>query len=186
MALREYEEAQFWEFVTARRRGLVRVAFLLTGDHGLAEDFVQDALFQAYRHWRRIERREQPEAYVRKIVVNLANSRWRRLKDRNVSLYSSVPDRPTTRDAHADVDRSDEVWRALATLPTGMRTVIVLRFYEELSEAETAAVLGKSVGTVKSQSSRGLARLREVLGAPAQGKQTDPAYVAGRLGNTHV
>ncbi|MBS2551801.1 SigE family RNA polymerase sigma factor [Catenulispora sp. NL8] len=186
MALGEHEEAQFWEFVTGRRRGLVRVAFLLTGDHGLAEDFVQDALLQAYRNWRRIERSEQPEAYVRKIIVNLVNSRWRRLKNRKVSFYSNVPDRPTTRDAHADVDRSDEVWRALATLPTGMRTVIVLRFYEELTEAETAAVLGKSVGTVKSQSSRGLARLREVLGAPAQGKQTDPAYAAGRLGNTHV
>jgi RNA polymerase sigma-70 factor (sigma-E family) len=186
MVLREHEEAQFWEFATARRHGLLRVAYLLTGDRELAEDFVQDALFQAYRNWRRIERSNQPEAYVRKIVVNLANSRWRRLKHRNVSLYGDVPDRPTARDAHADVDRSDELWRALATLPTGMRTVIVLRFYEELTEAETAAVLGKSVGTVKSQSSRGLARMREVLGAPAKGKHTDPASTAGRLGNTHV
>jgi RNA polymerase sigma-70 factor (sigma-E family) len=200
MGLAEHEESQFWEFVTARRHGLVRVAFLLTGDHGLAEDFVQEALFRAYRNWRRIERSDQPEAYVRKIVVNLANSRWRRLKGRHLSFHSQVPDRPAVRDAHADVDRSDELWRALAALPAGMRTVIVLRYYEELTEAETAAVLGKSLGTVKSQASRGLGRMRELLGGPGPGtpgsagspsaagesKRTEPDYVSGRLGGTHV
>ena len=198
MALAEHEEQQFWEFVTARRHGLVRVAYLLTGDHGLAEDFVQDALFRAYRNWRRIEQRDQPEAYVRKIVVNLANSRWRRLKGRSLSFHSQPPDLVTVRDAHADVDANDELWRALATLPSGMRTVIVLRYYEDLSEADTAAVLGKSLGTVKSQASRGLARMRGLLRDPSrlgdpggpgdsgESKKAEPAYVAGRLGGTHV
>ena len=78
MALTEHEEQAFWQFVANRRQHLVRTAYLLTGDHGHAEDFVQDALIRAHRNWRRIERAHQPEVYVRRIVVNLANSWWRR------------------------------------------------------------------------------------------------------------
>jgi RNA polymerase sigma-70 factor (sigma-E family) len=165
MALADHEEQAFWEFVTARRHSLVRTAYLLTGDHGRAEDFTQDALIKVHRNWHRIERRDQPEAYARRIIVNLANGWWRRAFRYRTHTTWQFPDVPQIADAHAAVDRSDELWRALTALPAGMRTVIVLRYYEELTEAETAAVLGKSVGTVKSQASRGLARMRELLTA---------------------
>lgn len=168
MALTEHEEQAFWQFVASRRQQLVRSAYLLTGDHGHAEDFVQDALIRAHRNWRRIERADQPELYVRRIVVNLANSWWRRALRHRTHVAWQTPDRPDEYDGPAAVDREDELWRALATLPPGMRAVIVLRYYEDLSEAETAALLGKSLGTVKSQASRGLVRMRALLsGSPA-------------------
>ncbi|MEY9855528.1 RNA polymerase sigma-70 factor (sigma-E family) [Catenulispora sp. GAS73] len=163
MALTEHEEQAFWQFVASRRQQLVRTAYLLAGDHGHAEDFVQDALIRVHRNWRRIERVDQPEAYVRKIIVNLANSWWRRALRHRTHVEWQPPDRPDEYDGHAAVDREDELWRALATLPPGMRAVIVLRYYEELTEAETAALLGRSIGTVKSQASRGLVRMREAL-----------------------
>lgn len=172
MALADHEERAFWEFVTARRHSLVRTAYLLTGDHGQAEDLTQDALIRVHRNWRRIERQDQPEPYARKIVVNLANSWWRRGFRHRTHTAWQVPDSAVPTDAHAAVDRNDELWQALAALPPGMRAVIVLRYYEELSETETAAVLGKSLGTVKSQASRGLARMRELLTAPDR----DPAH----------
>ena len=175
MALAEHEEQRFWEFVAGRRGRLVRTAYLLTGDHGLAEDFVQDALIRAYRNWHRIRKAEQPEAYVRRIVVNLANSWWRRALRHRTHVAWQLPDRPDDRDAHAAVDRDDALWRALARLPAGMRTVIVLRYYEDLSEAETAAVLGRSTGTVKSQASRGLARMRELLSEETRPEPKDPS-----------
>lgn len=165
MALTEHEEQAFWQFVASRRQHLVRTAYLLTGDHGHAEDFVQDALIRAHRNWRRIERADQPEIYVRRIIVNLANSGWRRALRYRTHVAWQPPDRPDEHDGHAAVEREDELWRALATLPAGMRTVIVLRYFEELTEAETAALLGKSLGTVKSQASRGLVRMREALTA---------------------
>jgi RNA polymerase sigma-70 factor (sigma-E family) len=163
MALTEREEQAFWQFVAGRRAQLVRTAYLLAGDHGHAEDFVQDALIRAHRNWRRIERADQPEVYVRRIIVNLANSWWRRALRHRTHLAWQPPDQPDSHDGHAAVEREDELWRALATLPTGMRTVIVLRYYEDLSEAETAALLGTSLGTVKSQASRGLVRMRALL-----------------------
>ncbi|ACU73007.1 RNA polymerase, sigma-24 subunit, ECF subfamily [Catenulispora acidiphila DSM 44928] len=163
MALTEHEEQAFWQFVANRRQHLVRTAYLLAGDHGHAEDFVQDALIRAHRNWRRIERADQPEVYVRRIIVNLANSWWRRALRHRTHVAWEPPDRPDERDGHAAVEREDELWRALATLPAGMRAVVVLRYYEDLSEAETAAVLGTSLGTVKSQASRGLVRMRAAL-----------------------
>ncbi|GAA2042206.1 SigE family RNA polymerase sigma factor [Catenulispora yoronensis] len=168
MALTDDEERRFWEFVATRRGRLVRTAYLLTGDHGLAEDFVQDALIRTYRNWGRIRAAEQPEVYVRRIVVNLANSWWRRALRHRTQVAWQLPERADERDAHAAVDRDDALWRALARLPTGMRTVIVLRYYEDLTEAETAAMLGRSLGTVKSQASRGLARMRELLSEDAR------------------
>lgn len=187
MALDDREEQQFWEFVAARRQSLVRTAYLLTGDHGHAEDFVQDALIRAHRNWRRIEQADQPEAYVRKIVANLVVSWWRRAFRHRTHVAWQLPDLPDEHDGHAAVERGDELWRALSRLPAGMRTVVVLRYYEELTEAETAAVLGKSLGTVKSQASRGLARMRELLsddppdpaGAPVRGASRIPANPGG-------
>ena len=163
MVLTEHEEQAFWQFVASRRQQLVRTAYLLAGDHGHAEDFVQDALIRVHRNWRRIERIDQPEAYARRIIVNLANSWWRRALRHRTHVEWQPRDRPDDFDGHAAVDRDDELWRALATLPPGMRAVIVLRYYEELTEAETAALLSRSIGTVKSQASRGLVRMREAL-----------------------
>jgi len=112
----------FQAFVVARWNSLVRMAYLMTGDHGRAEDLVQSTLERMHRHWARIERWDAPDGVV---------------------LHETM-------------------WRALGALPPRMRAVVVLRFYEDLTEADTAAVLGCSVGTVKSQTSRGLDP--EVLG----------------------
>jgi RNA polymerase sigma-70 factor (sigma-E family) len=176
MALTDREEQDFWDFVTGRRHSLIRTAYLLSGDRHSAEDYVQEALIRVHRNWRRIERQEQPEAYARKIVVNLVNSWWRQALRRRTYPMSELSDWPYATDDFAAVERSDQLWRALSKLPSGMRTVIVLRYYEELTEAETAAVLAKSLGTVKSQAARGLARMRELLNAPDQ----EPARLNSR------
>ncbi|MEY9863647.1 RNA polymerase sigma-70 factor (sigma-E family) [Catenulispora sp. GAS73] len=163
MALTDREEQEFWDFVTARRRSLIRTAYLLSGDPHAAEDYVQEALLRVYHNWRRIERLDQPEAYARKVVVNLVNSWWRLVLKRKTYAISELSDRPYPTDDYAAVERSDELWRAMLKLPPGMRTMLVLRYYEGLTEAETAAILSKSLGTVKSQSARGLARMRNLL-----------------------
>lgn len=152
-------EDDFREFVTARWSGLLRTAYLLTGDRARAEDLVQSALVRAHRHWPAVRREGTAEAYVRKIMVNLNTDWWRRLGSRERRV-ESVPDSRHAVDAYAAFELRDELWAALQQLPTRMRAALVLRFFEDLSEAETAAVLGCSVGTVKSQCSRGLARLR--------------------------
>ena len=149
----------FREFVTTRWSGLLRTAYLLTGDRARAEDLVQSALVRAHRHWPAVRREGTAEAYVRKIMVNLNTDWWRRLGSRERRV-ESVPDHGQETDAYAAFELREELWAALQQLPTRMRAALVLRFFEDLSEAETAAVLGCSVGTVKSQCSRGLARLR--------------------------
>lgn len=167
--MRADDEAAFEAFVAARSNDLLRTAVLLTRDRGHAEDLVQTALVKAYRRWQRIEGAD-PYAYVRRILVTSAAS-WRRLRGTQeiVSLPATHdPAGPDDADAFAERDRMAD---ALATLPPRMRAVLVLRYAEDLSEAATAEVLGCSVHTVKSQTVRGLARLRTVLGAvpPATG-----------------
>jgi RNA polymerase sigma-70 factor (sigma-E family) len=166
------EDAEdFRQFMATRSTALLRTAFLLTGDRGHAEDLVQSALIRAYRHWGQVRRSGVPEAYVRRILVNERNSRWRRDRHRAREVVGEVPDRPGGDEAQALADR-DEMWRGLQAMPPRTRAVLVLRYWEDLSEAETAELLGCSVGTVKSQASRGLRRLAEVLagdGAPTSG-----------------
>lgn len=152
-------EAAFRDFVEARWQALVRIAYLLVGDHGYAEDLVQVALVRTHRNWHRIRRSDAPEAYVRKVLVNLASSHWRRLWRRVEHPAAHLPDRATP-DPTTDADQRDELWSALSALPPRMRAVLVLRYFADMSEAEIAAALGCSAGTVKSQASRGLARLR--------------------------
>jgi RNA polymerase sigma-70 factor (sigma-E family) len=156
-------EAAFEAFVAARSGDLLRTAVLLTRDRGHAEDLVQTALVKAYRRWSRIERTD-PYAYVRRILVTTAAS-WLRLRRTQeiVALPAHDPAGPDDTEAFAERDRMTD---ALATLPPRMRAVLVLRYAEDLSEAATAEVLGCSVHTVKSQTVRGLARLRTVLAAP--------------------
>lgn len=147
-------ELSFTAYVTARRPALVRTAYLLCGDVHLAEDLVQSALVKAVGRWRKIG--DNPEPWLRKVMVNDHISRWRRHRGRE-RLTASLPPAPTS----AAVQDQD-LARALRSLAPKQRAVIVLRYYEDLTEAETARVLGVSIGTVKSQHSDALKRLREL------------------------
>jgi RNA polymerase sigma-70 factor (sigma-E family) len=159
-------EAEFRDFVQSRWQPLLRTAYLLTGDHGRAEELLQSALVRAHRHWRRIERADAPEVYVRKVLVNLHNTWWRRGRRREQPT-GAVPEHVGPEvDPYAAYELRDELWRAVLALPPRMRSVLVLRYFEDLPEAEVARVLDCSLGTVKSQTSRGLHRLREALDGP--------------------
>lgn len=148
----------FEEFVTARTPGLSRVAFLLTGDHHLAEDLLQVALSQVASRWPEV-RNGNPEAYVRRCLVNELTS-WRRRRRYHERPVESAVDTADPTDVATSVVRRLVVGRALAQLTPRQRAVLVLRFFEDLSEADTAEIMGVSVGTVKSQTSHALARLR--------------------------
>ncbi len=151
-------ERAFAEFVTARYSGLVRIGYLLTGDRGKAEDLVQHALLGTYRSWRRLDAPANAEAYTRASMVRLA-ARWRGRRWR-----AEVPTEPLPEVAVGDhgpvVVTAEAVRRALAALPANQRAVLVLRYFDDRSEAEIARLLGCSVGTVKSRASRALAALR--------------------------
>ncbi|GAB4048588.1 hypothetical protein GCM10028775_13460 [Catellatospora paridis] len=149
----------FEEFVLARGGALSRTAFLLTGDHHTAQDLVQSALAKAAQRWRQITENGQPEAYVRRIIVNERISWWRRRPPNPVEW---IPEQPGPDEPHQIVERL-ALGQALATLTPRQRAVLVLRYYEDLSEAETAAAMGCSVGTVKSQTSVALNNLRLAL-----------------------
>lgn len=151
--------AAFDAFVVRRYGSLVRFGYLLTGSRAAGEDLVQTALFKTYRRWPRLHERDDPVAYVRKTMVNTHISWTRRLASREL-LFAEPPEQILLDESPGE--RLD-LWRAVAALPPRMRAVLVLRFYEDLSEIVTARVLGCSAGTVKSQTSRGLARLRQVL-----------------------
>jgi len=157
--LRKDFDDEFAEFVTRWSPALLRVAFLLTSDRGEAEDLLQTALLKTSRHWERLTEREAAYAYVRRVLVTTHTS-WRRRRRVYEVLIDTVPDRHVGEPAEIEAGHA---LRALGQLPPRMRAVVVLRWYEGLSEAETAEALGCSVGSVKSQASRGLARLRELL-----------------------
>ena len=153
----------FEEFVLRRSPALLRTAVLLTHDRGHAEDLLQAALIKTYRHWRRVSERGDPYAYVRRVLVTTAAG-WRRR--RTVQEIVDLPAEPAGPGSETDLAERDVLTRALATLPPRMRAVLVLRYWEDLSEATTAEALGCSVNTVKTQTSRGLARLRAQLAQP--------------------
>jgi RNA polymerase sigma-70 factor (sigma-E family) len=156
----------FENFVAASSGRLFTLALLICGRHRAeAEDLLQGVLERAYRRWPRICRDGDPARYVRKMLVNASVDRWRRLRRMPEVLVRSPDAGLAVADQAAVVADRDELLRALATLPVRQRAVIVLRYLEDLSEAQTSAVLGCSEGTVKSQTSRGLARLREVTAA---------------------
>jgi RNA polymerase sigma-70 factor (sigma-E family) len=147
--------AEFDEFVAARSSRLLRTAFLLTRDHALAEDLLQTALAKAWFSWSRIQ--GDPEPYVRRILVNTFASWWRR-RWNGEHAYAEPPEPDSG--AQGDGDQRQDLWAAMGRLPKRQRAVIVLRYVEDLTEAETARVLGVSTGTVKSQTSKALAKLR--------------------------
>jgi len=151
------DRAGFEEFVVARRAALLRTAYLLTGSHADAEDLVQTALIKCVPHWKRIA--DRPEPYLRQVLARESISRWRRRRWRETST-DVLPEQTATA---PDLDQREILRQALGTLPPRQRAVIVLRYYEDLTEKETASVLGIAVGTVKSQAREGLARLRQRL-----------------------
>jgi RNA polymerase sigma-70 factor (sigma-E family) len=148
----------FARFVGDRHTQLLRFAHVLTGDRHLAEDLVQDGLERAGVGWARIRRQDDPEGYVRRIIVNRYLNRLRAL--RRERLVAEPPEQPGL---ESPTD-SDDAWRLLATLPRQQRAVLVLRYYLDQSEAQIADTLGCSVGTVKSNAARGMAKLRGALG----------------------
>src|SRR6266508_6549493 len=153
------------EFVVARGPALSRTAYLLTGDHHLAEDLLQHALVKTAAHWRRVVVGGNPEGYVRRVMINERTSRWRRR--RYVEVRGLAADEVLAAglasgsgdEAEAAVRRVG-LRRALSALPARQRAAVVLRFFEDLTEAQTAELLGVSVGTVKSQTHDALKRLR--------------------------
>jgi len=153
-------DAEFSAYLAARQPALLRTAYLLTGDRHQAEDVLQTSLAKLYLAWDRVLDRDSVDAYVRRIMVNENNSAWRRAWKRREHPTDELPESAPVHDAYDD-GRNDALWALVQTLPRRARAVLVLRYYEELSERETADVLGISVGTVKSQTSRALAALRE-------------------------
>ncbi len=153
-------DATYVEFVHTRSRALLRTAVLLTnGDRARAEDLVQTALTRAYVSWRRLREPAAAEAYVRRILVNSAINEGRRRKRRPEVLVDSVPDIATIGEGDNLTVRLG-LWSELSALSPQQRAVLVLRYYEDMSEAEIAATLGCAPGTVKSHAARGLATLR--------------------------
>ena len=152
------ERASFAEFVAARGQALQRTAYLLTSDWTLAEDLLQTSLARAYPRWNGIVG-DDPEAYVRRILVNTWSSWWRR-RWRGEVPTESLPEHAAA-DDFATADRRSALSAALDRLPKRQRAIVVLRYHEDMSEAQVAHVLGVSVGTVKSQASRALAKLRD-------------------------
>jgi RNA polymerase sigma-70 factor (sigma-E family) len=166
MAVRD--ELGFETFVVARSRDLLRTAVLLTHDRGHAEDLLQIALIKAHRRWNRIAG-DDPYPYVRRILVTAAAS-WRRRRATQEIVSMPAHDlvgADPTEDVAKDMAEREQLVAALATLPPRMRTVLVLRYAEDLSEAATAELMGCAVSTVRSQTVRGMARLRSALGAAA-------------------
>jgi RNA polymerase sigma-70 factor (sigma-E family) len=152
------EKPGFRDYVTSRSGSLLRMAYLLTRNLADAEDLLQAALAKTYQAWDRIEDRNALDGYVRRAMVNTHISWWRR---RRVEEYPTdeIPDRAVS-DHAPDSELSDAVRRALDRLPSRMRAAVVLRYFEDMSEAEVAAALGISQGTVKSTVSRAVAKLR--------------------------
>ena len=172
------DDERFRLFVREQWGPLTRTAYLLTGDRGTSEDLVQSALEKTHRHWGRILRRDAPEVYVRRVMVNTAIS-WRRRR-RVAELPLLAADSAPAPDDYDRAESRQQILLALRQLPPKTRAILVLRYFEDLSEADIARVLGCSTGSVKSQASRGLARLRTQLNpalapVPATSLQGDSA-----------
>ena len=161
---RRVSDEEFSEFVQGAWPGLYRTAYLLVGDRGLAEDLVQTALAKTYAAWPRVRDVQAAPGYARTTLVNTAAAWFRRRSWRNELPTPELPEPPHERGHDADLTTRPTVLDALSQLPPRQRAVVVLRFYDDLSVAETARVLGCADGTVKSQTSRALDTLRGLLG----------------------
>lgn len=164
-------DAEFGEFLESRAAVMRRTAYLLCGgDWHRAEDLVQTTLTKIYVAWPRIRRDGSVDAFSRKIMVRAAIDDSRRAFRRREAVVDTVPEVEAD---PADVEDAVDVRRALARLPAGQRAVVVLRYWEDLSVAETAEALGKSEGTVKSQAAKGLAALRRHLSSEPPGDRAE-------------
>ena len=155
-------DEEFREFVVGRSGALLRTAYLMTGDRGLAEDLVQSTLAKAYVAWGRVQSADNPDAYVRRILINTGIRAGRRRQITEI-LRADPPEAPAP-DTTAHVDERQRLATALTDLPPRQRAVVVLRYFDDLSEVAAAEILSCSVGTVKSQASKALTKLRLALG----------------------
>jgi len=163
---------EFDHFVADSVEGLLRAAYLIAWDFAEAEDLVQECLFRVARHWPRVRRMEHAGAYARKVLINLALDEGRRRSRHRAELGRSGTHPDDHEDAAAGrvlglVEDNTDLTRALAELAPRQRATLVLRYFDDLSEAQAADVMGCSIGTVKSTTSRALQRLREIVGPPA-------------------
>lgn len=150
----------FKEFVRTQSRGLLRTSWLLTGDWASAEDLLQGALAATWLHWSSLARPDAPQAYVRRVILtSFLRSRRRRWVGEVPT--AELPELPTSDDSYRRSDQRQVLLQALRTLPARQRAVIALRFFADLSERDTAAAMGCSVGAVKSHTSKAVARLRQ-------------------------
>jgi len=155
VVIRVADESEFDGFVLSRSPALLRSAYLLVQDEGLAEDLLQTALTKAWFAWKRIE---DPEAYVRRIMVTTSVSWWRRRWTRETP--TEAPEEPPVTIGRSEPADAQDLWVAIGHLPRRQRAVVVLRYIEDRTETDTADLLGCSVGTVKSQCAKALAKLR--------------------------
>jgi len=171
MAGASRDSDEFCDFVASRSAALVRLAYLLLGDHELAQDLVQESLARVYVAWPRLRDVANAEAYTRRVITRTAIS-WRRRRsfhERPVELLREAP----SADPSDDLVVHEVLWAHLLALPPRQRAAIVLRHYADLSEAQTAEAMGCSVGAVKSSTSTGLKHLRERVGPDLELRRTD-------------
>jgi len=160
---RPSEPDGFRDFVAARSAALLRAGWLLTGDWASAEDLVQTALAAAWPRWASLTRQDAPELYVRKVMMNTF-LRWRQRRWNGEIATGRLPDTRAEQDVFAQVDARQVLLAALDRLPARQRAVVVLRYFADQTEAQTAAAMGCSVGAVKAHAAKALARLRDAPG----------------------
>ena len=168
----------FAEFVAARSGALHRTAYLMVGEHALAQDLLQEALTKTYVAWPRLREVSNAEAYTRRAITTTAIS-WRRKRSWHEQPHDQLPDRPSHHVSGADDDVATRawVWAALQQLPPRQRAAVVLRYYEDLTEVQTAAAMGCAVGTVKSQVAQAIKKLRQQLGRDSEAFPFDELVV---------
>lgn len=164
---------EFEKYAAARGPSLLRLAFVLTGDETDAQDVVQEALSRALPRWSRISAADDPDAYVRRMVVNAHVSWWRKFRRRESPVAEVVMAAcaPASSDSVIAKDDGDAIWAACLRLPKDQRAAVVLRYYEELSHAEIAVLTGVAESTARSRVHRGLAALRSAIGERGDGHE---------------
>jgi RNA polymerase sigma-70 factor (sigma-E family) len=175
VAVRERYEAAFHEFVVVSSSRLFRTALLVVGDYQLAQDLLQESLVKTYVAWPRLRDVGNAEAYTRRVIVTTSTS-WRRRRSFHERPADAVPD-DVVADV-ADLIAADaDLWTCLHALPSRQRAAVVLRYCQDLSEVQTAELMGCTVGSVKRHASRGLAKLRDRMGAPLDLPSPDESEV---------
>ena len=181
-ARRDVRRAAFDAFVGECSVSLLRTAYLVTGDAGHAEDLVQDCMFKVARRWARVSSMDSPRAYARRILMNQALDDSKRRYRHRAELAAMSPGEPpapargrsVTSGAGATTEDRLELIRALGSLPPRQRAVLVLRYFDDLTESEVASTLGCSIGTVKSTASRALVKMRDLV--PNDSGRLEPAH----------